>query len=298
MHVIIAGGSGYVGGYLAHNLVEQHNQVTILTHSDINQVAARLDKHHKLSGKVDIINYHDYNGEGDVLVNLAGESLGAKAISKRRLKVLLSSRIEVLDALSTQMVLPPVFIQASAVAYYNEDCNEEVDETSTDMGKSQIAQIAIKLEERANQLNEQFHFKRFYIARLGIVLSRNGGFIKKAAMTPPFTVIHGYNKVPFIELNDAINALQFLCEKDVPSGPVNLTSPKSATLQELLHCCYKHSKLPQIPIITGFLRLGDRRIQLLTTNQNVVPKVLLNMGFVFHTPNIQNVQQPYLLAIL
>lgn len=291
MHVIIAGGSGYVGGYLALSLIEQHNQVTILTHSDINQVAASLDKKHRLSGRVDIINYHEYNGEGDVLVNLAGESLGEKAISKRRLKSLLSSRIDVLDTLSTQMVLPPVFIQASAVAFYNDDCSDEIDETSTDMGKSDIANIAIKMEERAQKLNEQFHFKRFYLARLGIVLSRSGGFIKKASKTPPFTVINGNNKVPFIELHDAVNALQFLCEKDVPSGPVNLTSPKSATLNELLYCCYKHSKLPQFPILTGFLRLGDRRIQLLTTNQNVVPRVLLNMGFVFHTPNIQNVNK-------
>ena len=289
MHVIIAGGSGYVGGHLALSLVEQHYQVTILTHSDLNEVATRLDKHHRLNGKVDIVNYNDYNGEGDVLINFAGESLGSKSISTRRLQLLLSSRIDVLDKLSCQMVLPPVFIQASAVAYHNEDCNDALDESSENKGLSDIAKLSQKLEERALALNEQFNFKRFYLARFGIVLSRDGGFMKKASMIPPFTIIHGYNKIPFIELHDAVNAIQFLCQHEVPSGPVNLTSPKSATLKEILACCYKNSKLPPIPILTGILRLGDRRSQLLTANQTIEPTVLLKAGFSFRTPDINKI---------
>lgn len=290
MHVVIAGGSGYVGGHLAQSLIDQHNQVTILTQSDISQVASRLEKKHKISSSASIITYDEYNGDGDVLINLAGESLGAKAITTRRLPVLLNSRLDVLDRLSQQMVLPPVFIQASAISLYNENTDEVQDESSPCTGNSDISNIAHKLEERARKLNEQFNFQRFYLARLGIVLSRDGGFIKKSSMTPPFTIIHGTNKIPFIEVHDAVNALQFLCQKEIPSGPVNLTSPKPATLKELLHCCYKYSRLPQIPIITGLLKLGDRRIQMLKANQTIMPTVLTSNGFVFHTPDISNVQ--------
>ena len=106
---------------------------------------------------------------------------------------------------------------------------------------------------------------------------------------PPFTVIHGNNKIPFIELNDATSALLKLCEGTIVSGPVNITSPKSASLQELLHCCYKHSKLPQLPIITGFLRLGDRRMQLLNADQIIMPHVLLDAGFKFTHADIDSI---------
>ena len=297
MEVVIAGGSGFVGAYVTQLLLAQHHQVTILSHSDLEKVRLRLAKHYpyaqaspEFAPQQDftLMSYEDYNGEGDVLMNLSGESLGAKPITARRLSVLLNSRLEVLERLSEQLALPPIFIQASAVAVYPNSANYQ-NETSPTSGSNDIAKLALQVEERANALNEQFKFKNFYLARFGIVLHRSGGFIKKASFIPPFTVIHGNNKIPFIELNDATSALLKLCEGTIVSGPVNITSPKSASLQELLHCCYKHSKLPQLPIITGFLRLGDRRMQLLNADQIIMPHVLLDAGFKFTHADIDSI---------
>lgn len=290
MHVIIAGGSGFVGGHLAQTLISQRHQVTILTHSDIAKINARMQKHFELAGKVDILTYEDYNGEGDVLVNFAGESIGAKPITSRRLSLLLSSRLDVIERFKKQLALPPVYIQASAVSLYDEHSDAPQDERSPANGTSEIANLAKKLEEASNELNEQFKFDKYYIARFGIVMHRSGGFIKKAAMTPPFRVIHGDNKIAFIELSDAVNAMMMLCDGALPAGPVNLVSPKPATLQEVLKCCFKHSKLPPIPIMTGFLRLSDRRMQLLSCNQNIQPHVLVANGFTFTHPDIATVE--------
>lgn len=289
MHVVIAGGSGFVGGYFAKMLIEQRHQVTVLTHSDIAVINARLEKHHGLSGKVNLISYDDYNGEGDVLFNFAGESFGAKAITTRRLNLLLSSRLDIINKFKTLITLPPIYVQASAVAIYDDKGNGEIDENSPTNGDNEIAELTRKLEAAAQELNERFNFKHFYIARFGIVLHRNGGFIKKSAFTPPFTILHAENKVPFIELHDTLNALMLMTEGTLPSGPVNLVSPQSATLKELLACCFKHSKLPPIPIMTGFLKLGDRRMILLKADQDVKPNVLLQHGFKFYTPDISKV---------
>lgn len=289
MHVVIAGGSGFVGGYFARMLIEQRHQVTVLTHSDIASINARLEKYHGLSGRVNIISYEDYYGEGDALFNFAGESLGAKAITTRRLQLLLTSRLDIIEKLRSLDKLPPIFVQASAVALYNNKSSEPITEKSPADGDNELADLTRKLEDAANSLNIKFDFKRFYIARFGIVLHRTGGFIKKAAFTPPFTILHADNKIPFIELHDASNALTLMAEGALPSGAINLVSPQSATLKELLHCCFKHSKLPPIPIMTGFLKLGDRRMLLLKADQDVKPKVLLDYGFRFYTPDIADV---------
>lgn len=291
MEVVIAGGSGFVGSYLARMLVAQHHQVTILSHSIISEVCAHLTKHQFDVSSVTFSSYEDYQGQGDVLINLAGESFGAKQITTRRLSLLLSSRLEILDKLKAKAKLPPIFLQGSAVAAYNEKSAEPQTEASAAAGTSDIAQLAHKLEAATLELVQQHQIAHYYILRFGIVLHRSGGLIKKASYIPPFTVIHGTNHVPFIELNDTCRALIFLCEHaaEIESGVVNLTSPQSATLKELLQCCYKGSRLPPIPIITGFLRLGDRRIQLLEVDQVIVPQVLLDHNFVFHAPNIKDI---------
>lgn len=291
MDFVIAGGSGFVGNNLAKILLEQNHNVTILTHSDVTEISNRLTRHKLDVNAIKLMRYEDYQGEGDVLVNLAGESLGAKAITTRRLGVLLSSRLEVIAKLKAKNKLPPIYMQASAVAAFNEKSSAMQNESSQASGSSEIAQIAHKVEAAALELVQQHHIAHYYMLRFGIVLHRSGGLIKKASYIPPFTVIHGTNVIPFIELNDASRAIIFLSQhiNDIASGVVNLTSPRSATLKELLQCCYKTSRLPPIPIITGFLRVGDRRIQLLEADQIIIPQVLLDHYFEFKAPNISDI---------
>ena len=292
MHFVIAGGSGFIGGYLTRLLIDQCQQVTIISHSDPAVVKARLHKHYHLNDQnFTLLNYQEYQGEGDILINLAGESLGAKAITTRRLNILRKSRFDVIEELTNKDKLPPIFIQASGISLYPNQAEPQGEHAPT-TGTGEIATLARDLEERAEELVEKHHTPHYYWARFGIVLHRSGGFIKKASFIPPFTVIHGDNKIPFIELNDACNALIFLAQNadKITSGPVNFTSTSPATLKELLHCCYKTSKLPPIPIITGFLHLGDRRMQMLNCDQTILPEVLLEHGFMFQTPLIADVK--------
>ncbi len=283
------------------DIVSTANDTSHLNHSCVSRIAQAIKQQrvhcirdsyalaHLLPRELTVMPYEEYNGEGDVFINLAGESLGAKAITRRRLRVLLQSRLDVLECLSKQKALPPVFIQASAVAVYA-NSDQDQNEDSPCKGTGEIAELAHAIEKRASELNEQFKFKQFYLARFGIVLHRSGGLIKKASAIPPFTVIHGTNKIPFIELFDAVQALIMLCNCSIPSGPINFTSPHFASLQDILRCCYRGAKLPPIPIITGFLKLGDRRIQLLNANQRVIPQTLLDNGFRFVHADIDSIK--------
>lgn len=290
MHVVIAGGSGFLGSYLCSKLSLQQTpyKVTLLTHSDVDTVQTRLAKRYSFGVDTRIISYDDYKGEGDVLLNFAGESMGAKQISTRRLHALLNSRLDVIEKLSKCETLPKIFVQASGVSVYSNSVDPQ-DEGAPDDADNDIAKMARSIEERARQLNEQFKFEHFYIARFGIIMHRSGGIMRKAAQMPPFTVIHGDNHIPFIELNDACAAIKELFTGKIPSGVVNMCAPHSATLKELLNCIYKTSALPQIPVITGFLRSSDRRMLLLSCDQNIVPQALYNVGFKFMYNKVQDI---------
>lgn len=288
MHVIIAGGSGFVGSKLCSILAIHRYQVTILTHTDPESAAEKLYQRYHLDNKIEILTYDQYQGDGDVFINFAGESFGQKSINSRRLTTLLKSRINTLEKLSTKPKLPPIFMQASSVAVYK-DSDEVQDETSPATADGEIADLARAVERRANLLNQQFKFERFYITRFGIVLGRSGGFMRKVCSVPPFKLLHADNSLPFIELDDTILAFLMLCEGKVPSGIVNVTSPYPATLADIINCCFKNSRLPPIPIMTGLLHLGDKRITLLKANQKIMPKVLLTNGFKFYKGHIDSI---------
>lgn len=289
MHVVLAGGSGYVGANLCKHFGDNETQVTVLTRQNPDQVSLDLFKRYAVNPqRLRVISYHDYHGEGDVFINLAGESLGAKPINQRRLKTLDSSRCNLLHSLLNYPTLPPIFLQASAVACY-QDSPEWQDEKSPTNLQSDFGAMVGHLESAAQELTQHFPLERLYLLRLGIVLSRDGGLIRKLKHIPPFKMMRGENYVPFIAIEDVIQAIETLLTCRIPSGPVNLVSPQIATFNELLACCFKDSRMPTIPMMNWFLNIGDRRAQLVQADQKIKPSVLLNAGMHFVKADIQTI---------
>lgn len=289
MHVVLAGGSGYIGANLCKHFSHKNYQVTILTRQIPAQVSLELHKRYAIdSSRLKIISYQEYHGEGDVFINLAGESLGAKPISQRRLATLDNSRCKVLQSLLSYPTLPPIFLQASAVACYPDSTKWQDEQSPTNL-QSDFGKIVGHLESAAQELTNHFPLERLYMLRLGIVLSKDGGLMRKLKHVPPFKVMRGSNYVPFIGMADLIQAVDLLLTCKIPSGPVNLVSPTPATFNELLECCFKEAWMPAIPVMNWFLNVGDRRAKLIQANQKIKPAVLLNAGLNFKQANIKDI---------
>lgn len=289
MHFVIAGGSGYVGSHLCLYLTSKQEQVTLLTHSNPAVVSRRLFK--KYGAKMDEyhpMDYADYHGEGDVLINLAGESLGAKKINTRRMHVLKKSRNDVFEALYNCPTLPKIFMQASAVACYPNSANEQNENSQTD-ASSDFGGLSLALEENTAKLNEKFHFDAFYNLRLGIVMSRDGGFMRKLNAVPPFKLLNGNNYIPYISLDDVISAIYFLAYNKLNTHAVNLTAPSYASLNEVLQCCFKEKWLPTFPLLSCLLHTGDKRSALMLSDQKIKPQILLDAGFKFKHQNLSDI---------
>lgn len=294
MHFVLAGGSGYIGKHLGSYLINHGHTVTILTRNKDKlsksgipwfTIANTFAEAKDGENLIKCLEYQDYDGSGDVFVNLAGENMGEKRIGARRLHSLLDSRIHVLQRLQDCPRLPPIFFQASGVACYPNSAQEQ-DESSAVDENSVLGKLALSLEQEALKLDAKFHFKRYYFMRLGIVMSHDGGFMRRLKYVPPFSLMNGSNNIPFISTQDLSRAVLFVTSKELPSGPINFTAPNYATINEVLASCFKFVWLPPVPLINYFLKKGDHRMDLLLADQKIKPQLLLEAGFEFRTPSV------------
>ena len=131
-------------------------------------------------------------------------------------------------------------------------------------------------------------------ARLGIVLSRQGGALAK--MLLPFRlgvggkIGDGRQYVGWISLEDAVAALIYAVENDALRGPVNLTAPQPVTNAELTRTLGRVLRRPTLlplPAFAAKLLLGELAEEGLLASQRVRPKRLLEAGFEFAYPELE-----------
>lgn len=134
---------------------------------------------------------------------------------------------------------------------------------------------------------------RVVIARLGVVLSKEGGALNK--MLLPFqlgaggVLGSGRQYMSWIEINDLVKAFEFLLENNV-EGVVNMTSPNPATNAEFTSAMAKVLSRPAILPAPAFglkLILGEMAQEMLLDGSLVLPAKLEKAGFKFDYANLE-----------
>lgn len=295
MKFLIAGGSGFLGRALMTKLLQLNHQVLVLSR---NPDATRA----KLPSSVQIEPW-DAAGAGnwirfvetsDVIVNLTGESIGAKRWTTQQKNLIFSSRINstraLVEAISKASTKPRALVNQSAVGYYG---NIEFGEVTEDhpAGTDFLADVAEAWEKEALKA-EQFGV-RVVLPRTGVVLDRNNGALPK--MLLPFKLFlggplgSGRQWFPWIHIEDEVRALIFLGESEGIRGPVNLTAPESVTMEQFCAALAKTIHRPSWMPVPGFvlkLILGEMAGPLLLNGQKATPRKLLESGFEFLFPHI------------
>jgi uncharacterized protein (TIGR01777 family) len=294
MKIIIAGGTGFVGGALVDAALARGDRPVVLTR-DPEAARARWE------GKTEAVAW-DGRATGDwgkaldgadAVVNLAGESIADGRWTPARKLVLLKSRIDstraLVAAISQAAKRPKVFISASAVGYYGESPEGDAAENAP-QGTDFLAALCGQWEREA-RVAEPFGV-RVLSPRLGVVLGRAGGALAKMAL--PFKLFaggplgSGRQPFPWIHRDDAAAAMLFLIDRDL-SGPVNFTAPDlktnaefSAALGRALH---RPSWAPA-PAFALRVALGEMA-GMLIGGQRAVPKKLLDAGYAFQYPTVE-----------
>ncbi len=287
MKVFITGGAGFVGSHLTQFLLDRGHTVTIMSRIPKSKIPGL-----KLVAGNGVTPgpWQKFVGGHDAVVNLAGVSIFSAwtPVYKRQMW---ESRImttkHLIEAIPQDSGIS--LISTSAVGYYGFHGDEELDESSP-AGSDFLALLAVDWETAASTVVDKG--SRCVITRFGVVLGRNGGALKQ--MAQPFRffvggpVGSGEQWVSWIHMEDLCRALLFCLENPDVHGPVNCTSPNPVQNKELTQAIASALHRPAVMRAPGFalkLILGEFGSVLLE-GQRVLPKALLDKGFVFEHPDV------------
>jgi uncharacterized protein len=184
---------------------------------------------------------------------------------------------------------PRVLVSQSATGYYGPSDARELDEQAPG-GHDFLAGIVSEWESAAVEAEPLLRVVR---TRTGVVLSRDAGAL--AQMLPFFRlglggpVAGGRQFVPWIHLDDLVDALVFCLDGDSATGAVNATSPNPVTNADFSRALGRALGRPAVLPVPGLaLRLlYGEMAQIVTTGQRVIPRRLAQLGFQFRHPQIE-----------
>lgn len=293
MRVLVTGASGYIGRALAGALAARGDEVVTVTHRPplpgqvgVNLGERRLDTSRMPAGRL---------GEVDTAVHLAGTPIVARWTSRRREEIR-ASRIALGDILARALVSleppPGVHVTGSAIGYYGERGEEELDEGSPP-GNGFLAEVCRAWEDAATPAREAGI--RVVALRTGVVLGQCGG-----ALGPQLPIFRlglggrlgaGRQWTSWVSLADEVRMILFALDTASVSGPINATSPnpvRNAELAAALGGALHKSAPFAVPPLVLELALGRGPArEMLLVSQRVRPARLEQAGFRFEHPDVE-----------
>ncbi|MEC8882028.1 MAG: TIGR01777 family oxidoreductase [Pseudomonadota bacterium] len=288
MHIILAGGSGFLGSYLAKILSDQHD-ITILSRNP-SQIDAKPRIKIAYWDGLDI-HLSPQHKKVDAIVNLCGLSI-ARRWNKKNKEAIYKSRIQPSKALIKWSLeadkKPKTFIQLSGIDYYgikNSQCTE-----NDPCGNSFLADLAKDWEETTSALQKSSI--RLVIARTAPVLSGTHPPLLPLIMATKAylgaTIGDGNQYFSWIHHQDFTNIMQKMLTDDTFKGIYNLCSPTPVTNTNLMQALAQVYKRPLWFSVPSWLlnnTLGEMST-LMTDSRKVYPQRLMNQGEKFIYPEI------------
>jgi uncharacterized protein (TIGR01777 family) len=289
MHIVIAGGTGFLGRPLIDAFVAEGHDVTVLTRQSSLRPAAPRQRavYWTPDGTTG-----PWAGEivgANAIVNLAGESIAAGRWTTAQKQRVLESRVQATRSLTAAIAAaatpPAVLISGSAVGYYG-PLGEEVVTEGHAAGADFLATVCLRWEQEA--MRAQTPHTRVACLRTGLVLERDGGAFPRILL--PFRLGaggplgSGRQYWPWIHRSDWIEAVRFVLHTAAASGALNVTAPHPVTNAQFAKAIGRAMHRPAFVPTPAFalrLALGEMADGLLLSGQRAVPARLQQLGFAF-----------------
>jgi uncharacterized protein (TIGR01777 family) len=294
MKALVTGATGLLGRALVARLA-QHAQVTVLSR-DPEQAASLL-------GSVRAQRWNAATEpapaaalrEVDVVFHLAGEPLAEgrwTTDKKRRIRESreLGTRNLVAGLAALQGARPRALISASAVGFYGDCGDRELDE-SAPVGQGFLPEICAVWEREAQAAAALG--LRVVCVRTGVVLAAGGGAL--ARMRPPFSLGvggplgSGAQWMPWVHLDDAVGLFLHAAQHESLQGPLNGVAPEPVTNATFARALGAALHRPaRLPIPRAALRIVFGELSdMLFESQRVVPRVAQRTGYRFEHPQLE-----------
>jgi uncharacterized protein len=224
----------------------------------------------------------------DVVFNLAGEPVSEGRWTDEKKRRIRDSRVvgtrNLVAGLAAMKSRPGVLVSASAVGYYGDRGDEELDERSAH-GHGFLAEVCVDWEREAMAASQLGI--RVVCVRIGIVLAPGGGAL--ARMLTPFRMGvggrlgSGRQWMPWIHIKDVAGIMLHASRNNEINGPMNAVAPHSVTnvdfTRALAHAVHRPALLP-VPRAALRLAFGELS-DILIASQRVFPRVAEHSGYVF-----------------
>jgi uncharacterized protein (TIGR01777 family) len=276
MRIVVAGGSGFLGGALTGALRARGDDVVVLSrrgHTEwvpdgsIGPWAREVDG-------------------ADAIVNLAGEPLAGKRWSAQQKQRIVQSRVLATRSLAAAVraaARPPrAFVSASGVGFYP-DSDAIVDESSP-AGTGFLARVCEQWEGEARAAASGQ--TRVVLLRTGVVLHRDGGALQKLLL--PFKlgaggpIGSGKQWWAWIHRDDWVRMTLWAIDQDAIAGPLNACAPEPARNREVARALGRALHRPAFMPAPAFalrLVLGEMADEMLLASQRAVPRAARQHGF-------------------
>jgi len=282
MNILITGSSGLIGTALRDSLAKAGHTIYAMNRR------SHADSPFYWQPDENTISF-DESIKIDAVINLAGSNISDGRWTKAKKKIIFDSRINSTTLLSNHLAKlsspPRVFISASAIGFYGDTGEEQVDEKNI-AGSDFLAHVAQKWEA-ATQPAVSAGIRTINL-RTGIVLSPHGGALKQ--MLPPFklglggVIGNGNQYMSWVSLPEVCRIIEFILTTESLNGPLNMVSPSAVTNYEFTRCLGKALSRPTLfpmPAIIAKLIFGEMADALLLSSTRVKPEKLLNNGYEF-----------------
>ena len=293
LRILLSGCSGLIGSSLASFLrMGGHEVVRLVRNEEVAEQDPQAIFWDPQIGEVDRNALEGF----DAVIHLGGSNIAEHRWSDDFKNEIIQSRVRSTEVLASLLGTldqkPEVLIVASAIGYYGDRGSEVMTEESAS-GVGFLPEVGRKWEAATEAARTAGI--RVVNPRIGVVLSPAGAALGK--MLTPFRYglggIAGNGKQYWssVSINDVVSAIHFMVMNESLSGAVNLVMPEPVTNREFTRTLGKVLNRPTIFPLPGpliRLMLGEMGEALLLESTRVVPEKLLQAGYRFQQPTLED----------
>lgn len=292
---VLTGATGLIGRRLYRTLRDRGDDVIVLTRNPERARSRFPDAMKVLLWAPGVQGEWSSAIDGaDGVIHLAGEPIAEERWTEEYKKRIHESRVigtrEIVNAIAAAQRKPRVLLSVSAVGYYGNTGDTEVDE-ATPAGTDFLAGVCDEWEREARMAFS--HGVRVVTPRIGIVLADDGGALEK--LLTPFKMFaggpvgNGDQWFPWVHIDDVVGLITFALDNDAVSGVLNAVSPGLIRNRDFAMALGDALKRParfSVPAFVIKLALGEFGETLLG-GQRVLPRRTIESGYHFKYETIE-----------